>query len=240
MPFPLAHPAAVLPLRRLCPQWLDFPALVIGSMVPDLGYAFGAARVSEFSHRLFPGALVFDLPVGLASWLIFSVLRRPVTERLPGNYRAALLPSCQQPVGLSGRLFVSLAIGILSHLLLDSATHTDGWILRRLMSLSRFAFGLGHNEHKAGDILYYVCSFIGVGWLTLSYWQWLEGSVGLARPRHPGVKIAAATLFASLMLLVGGLARGMELTGLVMIGAISLLLAAGFLIAADRVAARSS
>ena len=40
MPFPLAHPAAVLPFRRYCSRWLNFPALVIGSLVPDLGYLF--------------------------------------------------------------------------------------------------------------------------------------------------------------------------------------------------------
>jgi len=32
MPFPLAHPAAVLPLKRFCPQRLSFSALVIGAL----------------------------------------------------------------------------------------------------------------------------------------------------------------------------------------------------------------
>ena len=34
MPFTLAHPAAVLPLRR----WLWFPGLVAGAVAPDVGY----------------------------------------------------------------------------------------------------------------------------------------------------------------------------------------------------------
>ncbi|MBA3727450.1 MAG: DUF4184 family protein, partial [Armatimonadetes bacterium] len=38
MPWTFSHPAAVLPLRRLCPQSLDFAALVIGSTTPDIGY----------------------------------------------------------------------------------------------------------------------------------------------------------------------------------------------------------
>ncbi|MFX7840593.1 DUF4184 family protein, partial [Acinetobacter baumannii] len=29
MPWTFAHPAAMLPLRRLCPRWLSWPALVL-------------------------------------------------------------------------------------------------------------------------------------------------------------------------------------------------------------------
>ena len=38
MPATFAHPSAILPLRRLCPTYLDFSALVIGSLAPDVGY----------------------------------------------------------------------------------------------------------------------------------------------------------------------------------------------------------
>ena len=66
MPFPLAHPAAVLPLRRFCPGRLSFLALVIGSVVPDVAYCFGPLDVDVFAHTL-PGSLVFCLPMG---WLL--------------------------------------------------------------------------------------------------------------------------------------------------------------------------
>jgi hypothetical protein len=38
MPFPLAHPVAVLPFRRYCPRFFSLPALVAGSLVPDYGH----------------------------------------------------------------------------------------------------------------------------------------------------------------------------------------------------------
>jgi hypothetical protein len=56
MPYPLAHPAAVLPLRRLCPRRLSFPALVVGSLCPDVGYPLG---VSRFSHSFSQELLFF-------------------------------------------------------------------------------------------------------------------------------------------------------------------------------------
>src|SRR5581483_12465816 len=49
VPFTLAHPAAVLPLRR---RGLVFSALVVGSMAPDFEYFFGLKR--PISHTM-PG-----------------------------------------------------------------------------------------------------------------------------------------------------------------------------------------
>jgi len=48
MPLPLAHPAAVLPLRRFCPQYFDCPALVLGSILPDFAYAIDDLNKSLF------------------------------------------------------------------------------------------------------------------------------------------------------------------------------------------------
>jgi hypothetical protein len=64
MPFTLAHPAAVLPFRKYCPRWLSFPALVAGSLSPDLGYCIRSLKADEFSHR-FAGSFGFCLPAGL-------------------------------------------------------------------------------------------------------------------------------------------------------------------------------
>jgi hypothetical protein len=71
MPFALAHPAAVLPLRRYCPRQLDFPALLVGSLAPDLGYAFLPLHVYGFSHQFWAGSFGFCLPAGLVLVLIF-------------------------------------------------------------------------------------------------------------------------------------------------------------------------
>src|SRR5215475_2344163 len=47
MAFPLAHPTAIMPLRRF--KRLSFPALVVNAVVPDLGYVF--FQLNDFSHQ---------------------------------------------------------------------------------------------------------------------------------------------------------------------------------------------
>src|SRR5512146_2649358 len=74
MPFPLAHPAAILPFRRYCPCWLNFPALVVGSLVPDLSYCSGNIRLDELAHRP-EGAVIFALPAGLLCLAVFYAFR---------------------------------------------------------------------------------------------------------------------------------------------------------------------
>src|SRR6185503_14629770 len=99
MPFPLAHPAAVLPLRRFCPRYLSFPALIIGSLSPDLGYLSGSFRLDVFSHRFLAGSFGFCLPAGLLLLLAFYLVRSRVVGILPARYRPVLSPLCQRPIG---------------------------------------------------------------------------------------------------------------------------------------------
>ncbi len=53
MPFTLAHPAAVLPLRRL--RLLRTVPLIIGAMTPDMPYFLPwriAKHIPEYTHTL--------------------------------------------------------------------------------------------------------------------------------------------------------------------------------------------
>src|SRR3954469_23195843 len=107
MPFPLAHPAAAIPLRRFCPRPFSFLALLIGSILPDAAYSiddinkfsdtfsliFGAAVKDwewvtntwdwdDFSHTI-AGSIVFCLPLGLALLAIFYHFRSTLVGILP-------------------------------------------------------------------------------------------------------------------------------------------------------------
>jgi hypothetical protein len=101
MPFPLAHPAAVLPLKRYCSRWLNFPALVIGSLVPDAAYLSRSDDISSLSHQLF-GSLVFGLPVGFLMLAVLYALRLPAVDMLPNSGRRLFLTLCRRPIGRFG------------------------------------------------------------------------------------------------------------------------------------------
>jgi hypothetical protein len=70
MPYPFAHPAAVLPLIRPMGRFGVTSALVIGSMVPDAWYLVpGLERADSHSAA---GLLWFCLPLGFLLYLVWN------------------------------------------------------------------------------------------------------------------------------------------------------------------------
>lgn len=128
MPFTLAHPAFVIPLRR---AGLPLAALSVGAMVPDLPLYAGAVVDSARTHYAFTHSLVglftVDLLVGMLGWLVWrDLLREPLHDALPGRLRArAVALRGSQPRDLRAHLLgaVAILIGAASHILLDEFTH---------------------------------------------------------------------------------------------------------------------
>lgn len=201
MPFPLAHPAAVLPLRRLCPQRFSFPALVIGSLCPDIGYCFGSLHLEKFSHRWLAGGIGFCLPAGWLLLLAFYLLRRPVVQRLSARHRQIFEPLCLRPAALPAVTMVSLVVGAWTHILLDSSMHENGWFVRRLPILQA-SLMVGSGRIEVCDLLYSLATFAGVVCIALAYLNWLERVAGTPGWVVPGFKWGATLLFSGLTLLL--------------------------------------
>jgi len=230
MPFPLAHPAAVLPLRRFCPRHLSFPALVIGSLSPDVGYAFGHLDLEYFSHRPLVGPFRFCLPVGLVLVLGFYLVRRPVVRLLPGPLQRPFLPLCQQPAAPLIRIAISLLLGAFTHELLDATTHPEAWLVHYLPELLAPVLRTGHLYLRVCDVLYAGCTFSGVAWLALVFLRWWERNAGTAIPR--GIQWGGALLLAGVILVLALACRGYNpRIGLFTAATVSVLLTLGFLLA---------
>ena len=91
MPFTAAHPAAVLPLRRFCPQWFVWPALIVGSITPDTEY-FLALRPQSSHGVTFAGSFYYCVPIGLLLLGAFHLLlRQPLALLLPKYWRDRLM-----------------------------------------------------------------------------------------------------------------------------------------------------
>jgi hypothetical protein len=235
MPFPLAHPAAILPLRRYCPRHLSFPALIIGSLSPDVGYFSGHFRLGEFSHRLLQGSFGFCLPAGLVLVLVFYIARLPVVGLLPSGYRRAFLPLCQRPAGSPFLIVSSLLIGAWTHLFLDSITHEDGWLAKHLPVLRSSVPWVGQHRLMICEVLYAGCTFAGVAWLAFCYLRWLEKAAGSPVPTTRGMKWGCALLLASSILFIALASRGAhQLMGIVPAGIIIVLLVIGFFLATGK------
>ena len=123
MPYPFAHPAAVLPLAPLMGRLAAPSALVIGSVVPDLWY-FVPLVSREASHSP-AGLFWFCLPVGLAAYALFHLLlKRPLIALL--SPRLAGFTSAGMPAVPWYAVVASLLVGVLTHIAWDGLTHSDG------------------------------------------------------------------------------------------------------------------
>ena len=131
MPFTLSHPAAVLPLQRFCPVRLNFAALVIGSLMPDIGYYIPGFTARLPTHSL-SGVIILRLPAGLLLLALFQLLKQPLCHMLPQPHRGALAPLAarpgQRPDGASlGIAAASVLLGAWAHIAWTaSPTAADG------------------------------------------------------------------------------------------------------------------
>jgi hypothetical protein len=171
-----AHPAAVLPLFRgpLVPA-----ALIVGSMSPDVPYFLRATGISVSAQSWYEpffnatrthtpgGALTVALAMALVVYLCLKAAERPVMTLLPdatGSRRADRAPT---PVAVSsGWVLLSLVIGIATHLVWDSFTHADGWVVENVSALREPLIG----SLSAARVLQHVSTALGL--LVIAYVVW--------------------------------------------------------------------
>ena len=170
MPFTPSHVAAILPFARtpLLPA-----GLAIGSMVPDLPYFVPIGLSRDFTHSLV-GALVADLPMGIACYLIWVlVLRAPLLDFSPRwlHDRFRVRRSGRATWATALLLVAALVVGIATHLAWDSFTHPDGWVVLHVAAL-RAQLG----PFAASRWLQYASSVFGLVVLAIWSVRWARKS----------------------------------------------------------------
>jgi hypothetical protein len=204
MPFTLAHPAAVLPLRRL--RYLRSAPLILGAVTPDLPYYVPArfGRLEPDMHT-FIGSLTTGVLLGCALLAGVFLLRRPLTALLSPRARSLCLGALRPFQGrpLEWLLAVpAIVLGVWSHLLWDSFTHSDGWVVHRVAAL-RSPVSIGAYHGTVFHVLQYLSSVLGllvlVAWYRKLPAPATSSTAGAAR----SVVGPALALVASAALLIG-------------------------------------
>jgi hypothetical protein len=203
MPFTLAHPAAVLPLRRLAR--LRMAPLIIGAITPDLPY-YVPARFAHFgpeTHSVL-GSFTTCLALGYATLLAVFVLRRPLTALLSARARwlclRALAPFSARPAEWA---LAAILLGVWTHLLWDSFTHTDGWAVRRVAALSAPVV-FGSYSGTVCHVLQYLSSALGLA-VMLWWYHRLPAPVATRDPHAPRSAVGPVlALVISAAVLIGG------------------------------------
>ncbi|MER7741770.1 DUF4184 family protein [Streptomyces sp. NPDC096538] len=180
MPFTLSHPAAVLPLLR---HPFSPAALVCGSLAPDMPYFLGTAGIPVSAQSWYEPLLNattshqvsgIGVPVVFGAVLLtaYALVRRPM---------AALLPARRSPTDGHGRVggvrragwaLLSLVVGIVTHLVWDSFTHADGYLVTHLGVL---------RSSLAGDLtvaraVQHLSTAVGLLAVAFFLWRRLHGA----------------------------------------------------------------
>jgi hypothetical protein len=186
VPFPLAHPIAILPLRRWCPRRLSFLGLVVGSIAPDAGYVFRNVDLAGFSHSAL-GSVLFALPVGLLAVLLVQLVREPLTRTLPGPHRQAVESLNAGPTDAPAmtmpwwRLVLSVLIGVWSHILFDRLTHESDMQARALASLNPTVNAMEETGLRFYQVVWITLSLCSMGVLFIVYLRFLKRVTGRIR-----------------------------------------------------------
>ena len=129
MPFTLTHTLAIVPIAYLWSGRGVFPALLIGSMVPDWPLYVPYGPRYELTHS-FAGILLACLPLGLMI-SAFYLLKSALYELLPRPLQARLAADIvAQPFFETRTLLLTAAavtVGAATHISWDAFTHYGQW-----------------------------------------------------------------------------------------------------------------
>jgi len=188
VPFTLAHPALVVPLRGL---GLPMTALVAGSMVPDLPPIVGFPEARSWSHSA-AGVVTIDLAMALVFLVLwYSVFRRPLVDLAPDRWRTRL----PETVRMGPRAWLlavpAVMVGSATHVVWDAFTHEEGWGTRRLAPLRESFLDV-----PVYDWAQHVCSVLGLAVVAVAVLRHLS-RLPEERPR-PGPLVARWALVVAL------------------------------------------
>jgi hypothetical protein len=206
MPFTFAHPAAVLPLRRL--RFLQTLPLIIGSVVPDVPYFMPAQGRILFpdTHALY-GSFTTDVPLGMVLLILLMLLREPLTVLLGPRERWLCLRALdrfnEQPLNWPIAL-LSVLIGCWTHIIWDSFTHESGWTAARVEALSATVSVFGWDT-EASHLLQYLSSVFGLAVMGIWLWTlWRRVPKGVtADPTQPRASWLLLLMVLLVSLLIG-------------------------------------
>ena len=199
-----------MPLRRLLGRDAVLSALVIGSVVPDFWYFLPFALKRSETHNL-AGFFWFCLPVGLLLYLAWHALvRRSLVELLPAPLAGRLAGSGFAQAGLPrapvAAVIGSLALGALSHLVWDAATHDGRFVDRVLPALDAAVFSIGAYQAYGYSLLQHASTLAGLALLGWWGWRWFRDAPLAAAPPRRFSPAAANAMLAAIAVAIAWIA----------------------------------
>lgn len=135
MPLTFAHPAVILPFSRKS-RYINFSAMVLGSMAPDFEYFLRGQPIGEIGHT-FTGFVYYNLPlVALIYFIYHFFVHQTLCNHLPVSLQDTYTNRLESSNTLKVVVFIYSALfGMLTHIAWDSFTHINGYMVLKFPAL---------------------------------------------------------------------------------------------------------
>jgi len=142
MPLTFAHPAAILPFSRKS-NYINFSALVFGSMAPDYEYFLRGRPMGDIGHT-FTGLFLFNLPLVTFIYVIYHIfIHKFLFNHLPTILQDTYVKKVDSTITLNAVVFCYSALfGMLTHVVWDSFTHINGYMVLKFPALFTHSYNI--------------------------------------------------------------------------------------------------
>jgi len=142
MPLTFAHPAAILPFSRKS-KYINFSAMVFGSMAPDFEYFLKGQPMGDIGHTL-TGLVLFNLPIVTFVYFIYHIFVHQILfNHLPTFLQDTYIKKVDLTITLKVIVFCYSALfGMLTHVVWDSFTHINGYMVLKFPVLFTHSYNI--------------------------------------------------------------------------------------------------
>lgn len=168
MPWTFSHPAVVFPIKQAKYfRWLSLPALILGSLSPDLFYSLTWYKAASMAHDSI-GWFYAGLPLCLLVYWLTQKMAPVLNRMSPFTIHTMNKLTIRQTLVV----FISLYIGALTHIMWDSFTHESGAFVREISFLQMKLFAMSDSQEIAFyKLLQHLSSAGGLAYLCYQYFQ---------------------------------------------------------------------
>lgn len=140
MPLTFAHPAAILPFSRKS-RYVNFSAMVLGSMAPDFEYFLRGQPIGSIGHT-FSGFIFFNLPLVILIYFIYhTFVHQVLCNHLPVLFQDTYTKRDNSKLILKVIVFCYSALfGMVTHISWDSFTHKNGYMVVKFPNFFTYSY----------------------------------------------------------------------------------------------------